>query len=214
MSKAGYSDSIPYAAGILAMGWQVRPDIGPGQMRSLLFKSAFTHKSGAKIINPRKFILMAKRAKAAPRQNQRQRISPVRSKTNIIVPGVGVGDYKLGMSRAQLVKIIKNKGGSTQLQGNSIDFDGLLIGIKDDLVKGITVFNPRYKFANGLGRGSSEQKVIETFGNNYDLREFSFKNILTYKKRHRSYILQRRSFQSSWESERSAFSPSCGLSLL
>ncbi len=111
-----------------------------------------------------------------------QEIPREQPKTNTIVPGVGVGDYKLGMSRAQLVNIIKNKGGSTQLQGNSIDFDGLLIGIKDDLVKGITVFNPRYKFANGLGRGSSEQKVIETFGNNYDLREFSFKNILTYKK--------------------------------
>jgi serine protease AprX len=59
-SKNGYSDAIPYAAGILALGWQVRPESSSQQMRDLLFKSAFTHESGAKIINPKEFIRLVK----------------------------------------------------------------------------------------------------------------------------------------------------------
>jgi len=65
--RGGLSWSIPYCAGVLAMGWQVNPDLPPEQMRELLFKSAYVHKSGAKIINPKKFIKLVKKAKAAPR---------------------------------------------------------------------------------------------------------------------------------------------------
>lgn len=56
----GLSWSIPYCAGVLAMGWQVNPDISPDKMKELLFKSAFTGKEGAKIINPKNFIKMVK----------------------------------------------------------------------------------------------------------------------------------------------------------
>ena len=56
MSKGGYSDTIPYAAGILALGWQIRPDLSPEQMKELLFASAYVHPSGAKIIHPAAFI--------------------------------------------------------------------------------------------------------------------------------------------------------------
>ncbi len=66
MSKGGYSDSIPYAAGILAMGWQIRPELHHQQMRELLFKSAFTKSNGAKIINPKKFIRLVRRTKSTP----------------------------------------------------------------------------------------------------------------------------------------------------
>ncbi len=52
----GLSWSIPYCAGVLAMGWQIRPDLTPAQMKELLFASAHVHKSGAKIINPRAFV--------------------------------------------------------------------------------------------------------------------------------------------------------------
>jgi subtilisin family serine protease len=55
-AKNGYSDTIPYAAGILALGWQIRPDLTPAQMKELLFASAYVHESGARIINPRAFI--------------------------------------------------------------------------------------------------------------------------------------------------------------
>jgi subtilisin family serine protease len=61
MSKGGYSDTIPYCAGILALGWQIRPDLTPTQIKEMLFASAHVHKSGAKIINPRAFIELIRR---------------------------------------------------------------------------------------------------------------------------------------------------------
>jgi hypothetical protein len=61
--RGGVSWSIPYCAGVLALGWQLRPDIPPEQMRELLFKSAYTKKDGAKIINPKRFIQLVKKAK-------------------------------------------------------------------------------------------------------------------------------------------------------
>ncbi len=56
MSKGGYSDTIPYAAGILALGWQIRPDLTPTQIKEMLLASAYVHKSGARIIHPTAFI--------------------------------------------------------------------------------------------------------------------------------------------------------------
>jgi len=52
---------------VLALGWQVNPDLGGEQMRELLFESAYTTRSGAKIINPKDFIHLVRRAKAAPK---------------------------------------------------------------------------------------------------------------------------------------------------
>jgi len=65
--RGGLSWAIPYCAGVLAMGWQVNPELTPDQMRELLFKSALTKKNGAKIINPKKFIRLVRMAKAAPK---------------------------------------------------------------------------------------------------------------------------------------------------
>ena len=64
----GLSWSIPYCAGVLALGWQIRPELTSEQMRELLFKSAYTKKNGAKIINPKRFIRFVKTAKV---QNRR-----------------------------------------------------------------------------------------------------------------------------------------------
>jgi len=61
----GLSWSIPYCAGVLALGWQLNPDLGGEQMRELLFKSAYTTRSGAKIINPEDFIRLVRKAKIA-----------------------------------------------------------------------------------------------------------------------------------------------------
>ena len=71
MSKGGYSDTIPYAAGILALGWQIRPDLSPEQMKELLFASAFVQKSGAKIIHPAAFIELV-RGQSGNRQPDRR----------------------------------------------------------------------------------------------------------------------------------------------
>lgn len=64
--RGGLSWAIPYCAGVLALGWQIRPEIGPEQMRDLLFKSAYIHKSGDRIINPNGFIRLVRKAKVTP----------------------------------------------------------------------------------------------------------------------------------------------------
>ena len=56
----GVSWATPYCAGVLALGWQLRPDLNPEQMRRLLFSSAYTLPSGEKIIQPREFIRLVR----------------------------------------------------------------------------------------------------------------------------------------------------------
>lgn len=58
--QGGLSWSIPYCAGVLALGWQARPDLDAAQMRDLLFKSAHKAEDGSQIINPPEFIRMVK----------------------------------------------------------------------------------------------------------------------------------------------------------
>ena len=68
--RGGLSWGIPYVAGVLAMGWQVRPELSPEQMKELLFQSAFTNDNGVKIINPKAFIRMVQAAKTDSPQIQ------------------------------------------------------------------------------------------------------------------------------------------------
>lgn len=60
--RGGLSWSIPYLSGVLALGWQVRPEMTNSQIMDLLFKSAYTTEGGQKIINPAAFIDMVKGA--------------------------------------------------------------------------------------------------------------------------------------------------------
>lgn len=53
--RGGLSWSIPYLAGVLAMGWQIRPDLTGPQMMDLIFQSAYDQ-TGMKVINPPAFI--------------------------------------------------------------------------------------------------------------------------------------------------------------
>ena len=55
----GSSWSMPYATGVLALGWQVNPRLSPGQMIALLKQSAFRI-DGHYIINPPAFIDLVK----------------------------------------------------------------------------------------------------------------------------------------------------------
>jgi serine protease AprX len=57
----GTSWSMPYCAGVLAMGWQVNPEIPAVRMKQLLFESAYVSPDGAKVINPQAFIAAVKR---------------------------------------------------------------------------------------------------------------------------------------------------------
>jgi hypothetical protein len=55
-AKFGYSWAIPYTAGVLAMGWQIHPELSKEKMVDLLFQTAYLNPDGAQIINPPAFI--------------------------------------------------------------------------------------------------------------------------------------------------------------
>jgi hypothetical protein len=65
--------SIPYCAGVLALGWQIQPQLTPQQMKNLLFQSAYTKEDGSKIINPKEFIRLVKKAKPVSETRQTDR---------------------------------------------------------------------------------------------------------------------------------------------
>lgn len=54
--QGGLSWGIPYAAGVLALGWQVDQSLTNEEIIKLLFDSAYIDSSGNKIINPPAFI--------------------------------------------------------------------------------------------------------------------------------------------------------------
>jgi serine protease AprX len=56
----GLSWSIPYLTGILAMGWQINPDLTSSQLLGMLYASAYKTNGPAGIINPKAFIDMVK----------------------------------------------------------------------------------------------------------------------------------------------------------
>jgi subtilisin family serine protease len=58
--EGGLSWALPYVAGVLALGWQVNPDLNSDQIVKLLFDSAFVDSEGAKIIDPVEFIAKVK----------------------------------------------------------------------------------------------------------------------------------------------------------
>ncbi len=62
MGRGGISWSIPYVSGILALGWQLKPQLAGAEMTDLLLLSAF-HKNGCHIIDPQAFIKLVKKVK-------------------------------------------------------------------------------------------------------------------------------------------------------
>ncbi|MAG47986.1 hypothetical protein CL617_05250 [archaeon] len=58
--QGGLSWGIPYASGVLALGWQVNPDLSYEEIMNLLFASAHITNNGAKVINPKEFINLVK----------------------------------------------------------------------------------------------------------------------------------------------------------
>jgi hypothetical protein len=59
--RGGQSLAVPYCAGVLALGFQVRPEIPAARMKRLLLDSAFVGPDEAKFIDPRAFIAAVKR---------------------------------------------------------------------------------------------------------------------------------------------------------
>jgi serine protease AprX len=62
--RGGLSWGIPYATGVLALGWQINPDLTAARAKELLFESAYSTAEGQKIINPGKFVELVKNTRA------------------------------------------------------------------------------------------------------------------------------------------------------
>lgn len=54
--QGGESWGVPYAAGVLALGWQINPRLSPEEIKKLLINSAYENKYGERIIYPSAFI--------------------------------------------------------------------------------------------------------------------------------------------------------------
>ena len=59
--QGGLSWGIPYATGVLALGWQINPDLDNDKIIQMLFDTCTTAKDGSKIINPAGFIEAVKK---------------------------------------------------------------------------------------------------------------------------------------------------------
>jgi len=54
--RGGLSWTVPYVAGVLALGWQLRPDLSGEQVMHLLRASAYSKGDQIKVVNPTAFI--------------------------------------------------------------------------------------------------------------------------------------------------------------
>jgi hypothetical protein len=54
--QGGLSWAIPYVTGVLAMGWQLRPELSAATMKSILLATAHRDRSGCRVIDPPAFI--------------------------------------------------------------------------------------------------------------------------------------------------------------
>jgi subtilisin family serine protease len=68
--RGGLSWAIPYCAGVLAMGWQINPNLSAEQVRQMLFQSAYVTESGEKIINPKEFINLVRKTMVSPKTGE------------------------------------------------------------------------------------------------------------------------------------------------
>ncbi|NQU80365.1 MAG: S8/S53 family peptidase [Bacteroidetes bacterium] len=59
-ATGGLSWSIPYAAGVCAMAWQINPNITSLQMKEIIFNTAYTTERNDRVINPKAIIRAAK----------------------------------------------------------------------------------------------------------------------------------------------------------
>lgn len=58
--QGGESWGVPYAAGVLALGWQINPLLSPEEIKKILIDSAYENQYGEHIIYPSAFIEMIK----------------------------------------------------------------------------------------------------------------------------------------------------------
>jgi hypothetical protein len=113
---------------------------------------------------------------------------PVPSR-HIIVPGVGVGDHTLGMSKDEVLKklgepqsielgenqVVRRGEEKYSLQNLpsrcTLCFGDVSFWMEDDSVAAIGVGSPLYRLSNGVGVGNSEQNIRQAFGEDFKPRE-------------------------------------------
>ncbi|MCK4850200.1 MAG: hypothetical protein KAT11_02560, partial [Phycisphaerae bacterium] len=124
------------------------------------------------------------------------------SETNLIVPGVGVGPYKFGVSKNDVLKRLGRPKaifhGEEKYTLNNLPktyfmrFDDISFEIVDDSVQTIVVYSPLYKFTNGLGVGNSKQEFVEAFGLQFQFTEDQGKLYLTYKRKGLEFVIHKK----------------------
>jgi beta-lactamase regulating signal transducer with metallopeptidase domain len=120
-----------------------------------------------------------------------QENSQAHSKTNVIIPGLRVGDYTFNMSKDDLLKSLGEP--KAIFFGNKkytlddlpeqyfMDYGDISFHIAGDTIKGITALSPYYKFPDGLGVGATEQKIEQAFGDDFKIEKSERKDFLSYK---------------------------------
>jgi hypothetical protein len=103
---------------------------------------------------------------------------------HIIVPGVGVGDFKLGMSKDHVLKKLGKPEAIHWRRKDytlrdlparyRMDYRRISFEIIDNVIQKIMVTGPSYTFANGLKVGDSEDKIKQAFGDNSDEDDHDF----------------------------------------
>lgn len=123
-------------------------------------------------------------------------------RTRIIIPGESVGDLQFGMSRDEVFEIlgkpefIRAYGDEEYTPENPplayfMDFGDITFGMFNNSIDEIAIENPYYRFPNGLGVGDSEQSVIQTFGDNFQLRESGQVDVLIYEEKGLEFKIHR-----------------------
>ena len=113
------------------------------------------------------------------------------SKTNVIIPGLRVGDFTFNMKKDDILKSLGSPKaifyGDKKYTLDDLPeqyfmhYSDISFHIAGDKIKGITALSPYYKFPNGLGVGDSEQKIEQAFGDDFKIEKSASKDFLSYK---------------------------------
>lgn len=77
MGRGGLSWAEPYLVGVLALGWQLRPDISGQEMIRLLHSTSYFKGNGVKIIQPKVFVDSVKVYPEFKNKDKKQKNTPI-----------------------------------------------------------------------------------------------------------------------------------------
>ena len=119
-----------------------------------------------------------------------------------IVPGVGMGDYTLDMNKDDILRRLgkpKNIhfGGEDYTLDNLpkryfMFYDGISFFFNEEGITGISTNSPRYKFANGLKVGDLQDRIIQAFGEDFQLKELKRMDVLIYEEKGLRFEIDKR----------------------